>query len=72
MTNPRKVPAIGTIDGVNATFTTPSTFVAGTVVPFINGKAEFGRKASETPPVTFDLTVAPRVGDEVAVYYQEA
>jgi hypothetical protein len=72
MTNPRKVLAIGVLDGVNKTYSTPSTFVAGTVVPFINGKASFGRKASETPPTTFDLTVAPLASDEVAVYYQEA
>ncbi len=71
MTQPRIKPAIGVVDGVNKTFQTEQPFAAGTVIPFINGKAEFGRMDTEIPPKSFTLTIAPIAPDNVAVYYRE-
>jgi hypothetical protein len=71
MTQPRIKPAIGAIDGVNKTFKTEQPFAAGTVIPFINGKAEFGRMDTEFPPKTFTLDIAPLATDNVGVYYRE-
>ena len=72
MSDPRKVLAAGVLDGVNTTYSTPTPFLSGTVIPFINGKLSLGRLSAEVPPSSFDLTVAPLATDEVAVYYREA
>lgn len=63
----------GTIDGSNATFTTDYTFVAGTVLVFYNGLAQYNPTHYITSgTVTITLNFSPAVGDILTVNYDRA
>ena len=70
MSNPRKVLAIGTRDGANRDFQTPTQYFSGTVVPFINGIAAHNQATVELGGKDFRLEFPPKATDEVAVYYR--
>ena len=65
-------PAIGVVNGVNVGFRTPSPYVPGSVVVFLNG---FSRVQSADDGWTeegydkFKMKEAPRTGDVVEAYY---
>lgn len=61
----------GVIDGVNTVFTTPSDYVSGSVVVFLNGQALVD-VVIEQPPRDLEIPVecVPRVGDVLCVYYR--
>jgi len=75
MSDPVLAEAIGTIDGSNVDFTTPSAYFAGTVFMYLNGVL--------TRPYDDDGIIelggnairhkqAPELGDTVHYYYQES
>ncbi len=80
----RGIELIGTIDGVNTTFTTPEYFLheaAGeTIAVYYNGQRMYVGAANDYLPSesggpgtgydTITLTVAPRVGDRVTADYK--
>ena len=67
----------GTINGVNTTFTTSqSVYDTGSLQVFLNGQLQTQGDSEdwqETTPAsgTFDFTVAPIVGDEIVVKYND-
>ena len=65
---------IGTIDGVNKTFTTPLRFVPGTIRVIWNGQVydegDTRHGWSEIDDITIETTFAPRVGDTLQAFYQ--
>ena len=66
---------IGTIDGVNKSFTTPSAFMAGTLRIFWNGQqCEAGDERygwTEVTDIVVEMKVAPKAGDELTCFYQD-
>lgn len=76
ITHEKIVTLIGTIDGVNRTFTTPSPFTAGTIRLIINGLIYsasddyFGW--SEVNDEQIDMFNAPPTGYILQAFYQEA
>ena len=74
MPAPQFVVAIGTIDGVNTNFSTPSAYIANTLTVFLNGqlldKTLSNGWAEVNPNLgTFTLDGAPQVGDTVQVFF---
>lgn len=70
--SPIILPAVGTVNGVNKDFRTPSPYVPGSVVVYLNGFSK--EKAAddgweETGYDRFRMKEAPKVGDQVQVYY---
>lgn len=69
------VKMIGSTDGHNKLFETPTRYVAGTIRVFINGNAcespddRWGW--AEESDVTIRFKVAPKVGDQVQAFYQD-
>lgn len=64
----------GPVDGVNTSFTTATPYVPGTLAVYLNGQLKSAALADgwlETSPASgsFDLKVAPQVGDIVQVFY---
>jgi len=78
---PRLVPAIGTMDGVNKEFKTPSTYLPGTTRVFHNGVLldptgddhDFDGDGwtEESDHLTFTMNFAPRDGDTMFIYYED-
>jgi len=70
------VELVGTVDGVNQTFTTPTTFVPGTIRVMWNGqvydKDDTRHGWTEPTSQSVTLTTAPRVGDVLQAFYQDA
>lgn len=66
----------GVVDGVNATFTTPTIYRAGTIRPIINGVVysqgddRFG--CAEIDNTSIELNSAPAAGYIVQAFYEEA
>lgn len=69
------VPLIGTVNGVNREFVTPSAFKAGTLRVFWNGVEyepwDERRGWVEVSDVVVRMSVAPKTGDVLTCYYQE-
>jgi hypothetical protein len=61
--------ANGLIDGVNRSFTTTSQYQAGTLDVWLNGQLLKPFEWTETGSNSFQLAVAPEIGDTVQVYY---
>lgn len=67
----------GTIDGVNAVFTTPTAYTAGTTAVYLNGQLLLnpaGNPWAESNPSTGTITITgleciPRVGDVISAFY---
>jgi hypothetical protein len=73
MSEPVLAEAIGTIDGVNKDFNTPSAYWVGTLFAYLNGVLI--RKADENGPVEIGGTdvlikIAPKTDDTLHFYYQ--
>jgi len=74
MSNPVLAEAIGTIDGVNLDFTTPSAYYSGTVFMYLNGvlvRPADNDGIIELGGNEIRHKEAPKVGDTVHYYYQE-
>jgi len=74
MSEPILAEAIGTIDGVNVDFNTPSAYWPGTLFAYINGTLV--REIDDDGPIEMGGTdvrmkLAPEVGDTLHFYYQE-
>lgn len=72
MSEPVLAEAIGTIDGVNVDFTTPSAYFAGTVFAYKNGLLI--RAIDDDGPIELGtnqvrMKEAPRTGDTLHFYY---
>lgn len=63
--------AIGIIDGVNVSFTTPENYQTGSIQSFLNGILQRLDYLVETGVNSFDLEFPPRVDDTVHVRYVE-
>jgi hypothetical protein len=75
MADPVRALAVGTIDGVNTDFETPSVYYPGTLYHYMNGQLldpSHDDGLVETGGNTFRLKVAPRTGDVVHVWYHES
>lgn len=60
----------GTIDGVNATYTTASNFVSSTTAVYLNGLRErLGAGYTESSPHTILFATPPQTGDVVIIDY---
>ncbi len=71
------VEAIGTIDGVNRDFVTPTSYVSGTLNAFRNGRLvtkvlEDGFEEIVPNLGTFMMKVAPELNDVLFCFYGEA
>ena len=65
----------GAVDGVNRVFSTPTMYVSGSVVVYLNGVALDKLNDNnwiELGGNLFELAEAPRHGDSVWVYYRPA
>ena len=74
----------GDINGINAVFTTPSSYVPGSLLVFLNGLAQtpgLSNDYVELTDTTFQFNEAPTLNydeggspqpDQILVYYQEA
>ena len=66
----------GTVNGVNATFTTPTVYRTGTIRPIINGvvypQADDDWGCTEVDEETITLNTAPETGYLVQAFYEEA
>ena len=65
---PVKEPAIGVVDGVNRVFQSTRDYKPGTAVAFLNGQAR-PERTTELGGKTFELELAPKVDDQVVIYY---
>lgn len=75
MSNPVLAEAIGTVDGVNLDFTTPSAYYSGTVFMYLNGvlvRPANNDGIIELGGNSIRHKEAPKVGDTVHYYYQES
>lgn len=64
---------IGTIDGVNATFTTSVPFVPGSEKVYLNGiKLKKVLDYNTAGNTTVSLSVSPTVGETITVTYKKA
>lgn len=67
--------AVGTVDGVNPDFETPTTYVPGSVRGIVNGltydPSDSVYGITEVPYTGFTFNVAPKVGSVVQVFYSE-
>ena len=66
--------AIGEVNGSNKIFTTPKDYVPGTLRVFRNGRLitkqyEDGFEEILTP--SFSMKIAPEIGDNIFVFYEE-
>lgn len=60
----------GAVDGSNTLFTTPSSYVAGSLEVWINGLKQIpGTHYTTTTPTTFTMSDAPATGDNIIVNY---
>lgn len=65
----------GTVNGINAVFTTPTEFEAGSLRLVLNGQlyeptdTKFGWSETGTNQIT--LTTAPRSGDVLQAFYRD-
>lgn len=67
----------GSINGINAVFTTPTAYTAGTVAVYLNGQLLLnpaGNPWAETDPSTGTVTITgaeciPRTGDVISAFY---
>lgn len=55
-------------NGSRTTFTTPSAYVSGGLLVFLNGLRE--THFTETTATTFTFSTAPLAGDEITLLYQ--
>ena len=65
-------PAIGVVNGTNVDFRTPSPYVPGSVVVFLNGVSRVQSADdgwTEEGYDRFKMKEAPRMGDVVEAYY---
>lgn len=65
-------PAIGIVNGVNRDFRTPSPYVPGSVVVYLNGFSKVQTNDDGWDEQGYDkvrLKEAPAVGDTVQLYY---
>ena len=65
-------PAIGVVNGVNQDYRTPSPYVPGSVVMFLNGLARKQAADDGWTEEGYDrvrMKQAPKTGDHVEVYY---
>jgi hypothetical protein len=66
----------GTINGSNRVFDTPTTYVAGSIIPIINGvvyaAADDDWGCAEVDSNTIRLNTAPAVGYLVQAFYVES
>lgn len=65
---------VGDVDGVNDLFSTPTTYVPGTLRVWENGRllqAELGNGFDEGVPPSFSMKIAPRVGTYLRCAYDE-
>lgn len=74
MANPRIEVAVGVINGVNRTFSTPDAYFPGTLQIFVNGqlkRKDFDDGFNElvSGAGTFELKEAPVVDDVIQAYY---
>ena len=76
MSQPQFESLLGTIDGVNTTFFTPTPYTAGTLAVYDNGQLQMhhaGNPWTETNPATGEVTLAfaPEGGDTIAAFYMD-
>ena len=71
--------AVGTVNGVNDTFSTPTNYVPGSLLVFLNGLAQSPGASEDYIELTspqFQFNSPPQVTgsyvDKILVYYQEA
>lgn len=74
MGQPQFEPLIGSIDGANTVYTTPTPYTAGTVAVYVNGQLQMhnlGNPWAETTPAAGVVTLgfAPQGGDTVVAFY---
>jgi len=66
---------LGTINGVNKVFITPTAYVSESIRVILNGQVyeeTDGRKGwTELTETTIELTEAPRSGDVLQAFYQD-
>jgi len=63
---------IGEIDGANRTFTTPLTFVAGSLRPLLNGQLVPEQLYLELSNQSFELQYPPLPGDQIVAFAKVA
>lgn len=73
MADVRLAEPLGTIDGGNTSFTTPTAYASGALSVRVAGTNVPADQVTETDPANgaFDLAAPPQVGDEVIVGYLE-